>query len=390
MTSRAVVALGIGQCVSWGVLYYAFGVLLVPVERDLGVPRWVVAGAFSLALLMSAALAPIVGRWADRGHGPMLMQAGGLAAAALLGVWTLVSGVATLYLAWAGLGLCMAATLYEPAFAVVGRALPDRQHRLRALATVTVFGGLASTIFLPFTAVLVEAWGWRAAVAVLASVLAVSTSLTSVVALRRRAPDRPLLAPSGAVAAASTALRPTLGAVLVVFSGASLASAAFTTTLVPAFVDRDLSPTTAAMLGGLMGLMQLPGRALLMRGSLAASPSQLLIGSLLLQAAGLAALVGARSVLPVAGGVAVFAAGAGLATLVRPHLVQTIFGMERAGHLNGRLARWQQLARAAGPVLAVGLAGRVGYGALFGLLATMFAALAVTSRSLPRSSCSTD
>jgi hypothetical protein len=219
---------------------------------------------------------------------------------------------------------------------------------------------------------------------VLACVLAVSTSLTSVVALRRRVLDRPL-EPSAAVAAGSTAPRPTLGSVLVVFSGASLASAAFTTTLVPAFVDRDLSPTTAAMLGGLMGLMQLPGRALLMRGSLAASPSQLLIVSLLLQAAGLAALVTARSVLPVAGGVAVFAAGAGLATLVRPHLVQTIFGMERAGHLNGRLARWQQLARAAGPVLAVGLASRVGYNALFGLLATMFAVLAVTSRSLLRS-----
>ena len=38
MTSRAIVALGIGQCVNWGVLYYAFGVLLVPLERDLGIP----------------------------------------------------------------------------------------------------------------------------------------------------------------------------------------------------------------------------------------------------------------------------------------------------------------------------------------------------------------
>jgi hypothetical protein len=35
MTPRAVWAIGIGQCVGWGVLYYAFGVLLVPVEQDL-------------------------------------------------------------------------------------------------------------------------------------------------------------------------------------------------------------------------------------------------------------------------------------------------------------------------------------------------------------------
>jgi hypothetical protein len=35
MTSRAIAALGLGQCVNWGVLYYAFGVLLVPLSLDL-------------------------------------------------------------------------------------------------------------------------------------------------------------------------------------------------------------------------------------------------------------------------------------------------------------------------------------------------------------------
>jgi MFS family permease len=382
VTSRAVAALGVGQCVSWGVLYYAFGVLLLPIERDLGLPRWVVAGAFSLALLMSALAAPAVGRWADRGHGPRIMEAGGLAAAALLGTWALVPRAATLYIVWAGLGLCMAATLYEPAFAVVGRAVRDRDHRLRALATVTVFGGLASTVFLPLTAWLVAVWGWRWAVAILACLLAGSTLLTSVFALRGHA------AVSTADSAAaghleSSSAGPPLRAVLIVFCCASFASAAFTTTLVPAFVDRDFEPTTAAALGGLMGVMQLPGRALLMRRSMG-SPSHLLMTSLVMQAAGLLVLSGVRSVAAVAGGVAVFAIGAGLSTLIRPHLIQTAFGIERAGYLNGVLARWQQLARAAGPVLAVGLASRVGYGPVFGLLGTMFVVLAVTSRDLAR------
>ena len=31
MSKRAVWAIGLGQCVHWGVLYYAFGVLLVPI-----------------------------------------------------------------------------------------------------------------------------------------------------------------------------------------------------------------------------------------------------------------------------------------------------------------------------------------------------------------------
>ena len=295
MTSRAILALGVGQLVNWGVLYYAFGVLMVPVERDLGVERWVVAGAFSLALLMSAAAAPLVGRLSDRGRGPLLIRAGGFLAAALLAAWSLTSNVATLYLAWAGLGLCMAATLYEPAFAVVGQSFDNMNDRLRALATVTVLGGLASTAFLPLTAFLNDAWGWRVAVGALAGIVCLSTAFTSFAALRTVSAS-PHSSPD-AVPPAPDEVRTGFGSVLAVFSMTSLASAAFTTTLVPAFVNREFSSTTAALLGGVLGLMQLPGRVLLMNGRLATSPVTLLIASLLLQAAGLAILAAARSVL---------------------------------------------------------------------------------------------
>src|ERR671912_767238 len=178
MTTRALIALGIGQCVNWGALYYAFAVLVVPLQRELGVETWVVTGAFSLALLMSAALAPSVGRWGDCDQGPLVMQIGGVAAAVLLVVWTLVPGVVVLYLVWAGLGLCMAGTLYEPAFVIVGRAYQDPAKRLRALAAITIFGGLASTAFLPGAAFLVATVEWRGAVIGLAIALTVSTLLT--------------------------------------------------------------------------------------------------------------------------------------------------------------------------------------------------------------------
>ena len=174
MTRRSIVALGIGQCVNWGVLYYAFGALLIPLERDLSVPSWVIAGAFSTALLTSAAIAPAIGVWSDGGLGPRLLWRGGLVGATLLALWALVPGLAALYVIWAALGCCMAAALYEPAFVIVGRAVRDPDARLRALATVTVFGGLASALFLPLTTLLSETWGWRTAVAVLAGTLAVS------------------------------------------------------------------------------------------------------------------------------------------------------------------------------------------------------------------------
>ena len=376
MTSRAVLAIGFGQLVNWGVLYYAFGVLLIPVERDLGVARWVVAGAFSLALLMSALVAPAVGRLSDRGRGPHLIRTGGFVAAALLAAWALAPNVVTTYLAWAGLGLCMAATLYEPAFAVVARARGNASDRLRALATVSVLGGLASTVFLPLTASMNDLWGWRAAVGALAALVLLSTLLTSAVALRHV--PAVTLAQEESPAASGSIGRGFVPA-LAVFSVTSLGSAAFTTTLVPAFVDRDFAPTTAAMLGGALGLMQLPGRLLLMNGTVAASPVTLLVASLLLQSGGLAVLSVARSLSLAAAGVGLFAAGAGLTTIIRPHFVQSVFGIAQAGHLNGVVARSQQLARAAAPVLTVGLASAIGYGTVFALLAAIFVALAVSS-----------
>ena len=383
MRTRAVVALGIGQCVNWGVLYYAFAVLVVPIQRELGVATWVVTGAFSLALLMSAALAPTIGRWGDRDRGGVVMQAGGFGAAALLAAWTLMPGVPALYAVWAGLGLCMAATLYEPAFVIVGRAHADPAQRLRALAAVTLFGGLASTLFLPGTAYLAAAAGWRGAVLVLAVLVGASTVVTRIFVFRHLAaapppwPAAPFVPHS---TEAGTEQRFVLIAAMFVL--ASFASAAFTANLIPALGERGINPATGAMLGGLIGVMQLPGRALMMNGVFAASPARLLSVSLMLQALGLGTVSLAGSVFAAAGGTMLFALGAGLTTLVRPHLVQTLFSRRSGGYLNGQIARHQQLARAAGPLAIASLAALVGYATVFAVVAGTFSIVALASHGV--------
>lgn len=381
MTTRAVAWLGVGQLVNWGVLYYAFAVLVRPLEQELGVATWVVTGAFSLALLMSAVLAPAVGRWGDRGLGARAIQVGGVLAAAVLAAWTVVPGVLALYVIWAALGLCMAATLYEPAFVLIARAYGDPATRLRALALVTLFGGLASTLFLPATALLVDGLGWRGAVLTLAGLLAASTALTSLLVFRAPGAVLPVPAPqrgpspAGLRPEASTRFRYVAG----VFSAVSLASAAFVANLVPALAERGVSPSAAAMLGGLIGVMQLPGRALLMHGALAGSPSVLLATSVALQAAGLGTVALGRAWPTMAGGTMVFALGAGLTTLVRPYLVQAMFAHGSDGLLNGRIAMQQQLARAAGPLAIAWLAGRASYSTVFTAIAVVFAVVAAAS-----------
>ncbi len=384
MTRRAVIALGIAQCINWGVLYYAFTVLVVPVSKDLGVSPWVVTGAFSLALLVSALLSPVIGSWIDRGHGPSMMRGGGWAAAALLVLWSGLPGVISLYAVWIGLGACMATTLYEPAFAIVARAQVDPVQRLRALALVTVFGGVASTVFLPSTDLLVRAVGWRSAVVALALAVALATVLTEAMVFTE-------LKPEPAEAQVPHGSSPTgfgddaeglFAWAVLTFAFASFASAGLTANLVPALAERHVSPATTALLGGAFGALQLPGRLLLSAGVLRSSPGRLIVVSLVLQAFGLLGLMLAPSVGWIAAALMVFAVGAGVSTLARPHFTQTCFGVHRSGYLNGRLARWQQLARAVGPITAAALAATIGYAAVVGALGVIFAALAVASYRL--------
>ncbi len=373
MHPRAIWAIGCGQLVNWGVLFFAFSVLLIPLQDAFDAPRWLVAGAFSLGLLVSAMAAPAVGRLADRGQGPAVMYAGGLLAAALLAAWAIVPTIWMTYVVWAALGLCMASILYEPVFAIVGRAFSDPEGRLRAIATVTVTGGLASTVFLPGTSALVTSFGWRGAVAILAIVIAVTTVVVGQLAFRDLAWSARTM--RDAIDGSTESLHDAeplrgLRRMVVIFAMSTIVNSAVASNLVASLIDRGLAPTFAATVAGSFGLMQLPGRLLLSNAQTAPRPVPLLIWSFAMQVAGLLTLI-VHGTIAMWAGVLLFAAGAGLTTLARPFLVLDRYGAARSGYANGVIARGQQLARAAGPVFAAALAESTGYGVVFGVLAAV-------------------
>ena len=70
-----VVGLGVTTIVSYGLSQYLFGVLLVPIERDLGWSRAPIPGAFSLRLAPSGFLAWVRGRCVDRHWPPPRLRA---------------------------------------------------------------------------------------------------------------------------------------------------------------------------------------------------------------------------------------------------------------------------------------------------------------------------
>jgi hypothetical protein len=132
-------ALAIGQLVSWGTIYYAFSLFVVPMEYAPGWSRTATNAALSAGLLVSGVAAYPVGVWIDRGRGRAVMVGGSLLASAMMAIWSQTQSLAMLFVAWAGLGMAMAATLYDPVFAVITRCYPNS---LRTKITlITLVGG---------------------------------------------------------------------------------------------------------------------------------------------------------------------------------------------------------------------------------------------------------
>ena len=352
---RVVAALCVTETVTWGIVYYGFPVFLRPMERALGASRVAITGAFSLGLAVSALSALPVGRWLDR-RGPRgLMTAGSCLATALCFAWARVESLSALYAVWFGLGFALAATLYEPAFAAVV-AWFGAGGRDRALLTLTLVAGLASTIFMPIEAWLLERLGWRDAITLLAVVLGAVTIPLHALVLRRP-PAAPELAAGMSARPARESL--TLGAatrttVFWVLASAfvvgNFATVAVTVHLIPYLGDRGYAPALVAAMIGWMGAMQLPGRLFFVPVAAWLGPRWVTAGVFAAQAAALAQLPLA-SVLPtLAPFVVMLGAANGMSTLARATAVAEIFGPAHYGAIGGAMAMGANGARAIGPI----------------------------------------
>ena len=255
-------ALSITETISWGILYYAFAVFLLPMQRELGYSAAQLTGAFSLALLVSAVAGIAVGRHLDRHSPRTLMTAGSVAGVLLVLAWSQVHGLLGFYALWIGIGLVMAAVLYEPAFTVLAKWFPGSAERRRAMTAMTLAGALASFIFLPLAQGLIDAYGWRDALLALAVILALGTVPLHAVALRKAPRVDPAEHPHPSMSAGE-ALRSTsfwlLSGAFFLATGAAIA---VTVQGIPFLLERGYSPAFAAFSIGVIGVSQIPGRLL--------------------------------------------------------------------------------------------------------------------------------
>ncbi len=351
------------ETISWGILYYAFGILLAPMERDMGWSRAESTAAFSIALLVSAVGAVPAGRWVDRGGARLMMTLGSIAGTALMVAWAHVESLPALYLLWAAVGVTMAAVLYEPAFAVLARwFVHDRE---RGFTILTLAAGLASTIFNPISSWLAASLGWRQAVLVLAAILGATTIPLHAIQLRGSPAD------AGEGAREATAERadggsPDLNAraalrtatfwfLALAFLIQSFAHAGISLHSVPMLIEWGYQPTFAATVIGLIGAMQVAGRLVFapLRTRLSSRAVTMLI--LAFQSGSFLILWGVPGVVGLFVFVACFGISNGMATLVRASLVAELWGRTHYGAIAGALSVWSTLARAVAP-LSIGLA----------------------------------
>lgn len=355
-------ALSVTLIISWGSLFYAFAMLMQPVRHTLHWSAELTVGAYSLALVTWGLCTYPVGRIIDRWGGRQAMATGSVLAGSLFIVLGQVQSPWAFYAVWLGLGVAMALTLYEPAFAVMVAAHPGDYRRRIGLLTLT--GGFASTVFWPLTHGLVGAIGWRHTVLVFGVLHLLVCAPLHWFAVP--ATGRPRLAAHGhstppeaappANAARSLLGEPAFWLMGLCFMAFGFVTAAMAVHVVPLLASRGLAPGAAIALAAMIGPMQSSGRLAEILIGPRLSPLTLGRATVWLIPLGMLALLFAAD-LP---GlfyvfIALYGAGLGLITLVRATTPAEIFGRARYASVSGALGGPAILARAAGPYAATAM-----------------------------------
>jgi MFS family permease len=396
---RIVWGLAATTTVNYGVLLYAFAVILPPMRRDLHASLAALSAGVSIAIAVSGLAAPAVGAWLDHHGARSLMALGSLLAAASVAGWSQARTLPELYLAFAGIGLSSAAVLYDAAFAVI--AVWFVRDRNAALLTTTVVAGFASTIFLPLTQALTDALGWRDAVLVLACLCAVTAVPHAVII--RRAPADVGLAPDGVdpttVVAPPPALHhvnpiahlrdPMLRDALQLSSVRWLTASTFASwigagTVIVYLVSylraHGYTPHEAAIGAGAIGVLSVTGRIVLTSAARRLRLARVTASMVAGQVLGVVALAWLPRPVGLVLFVLAFGAGYGVMTIARAALLADYVPMQVFARVSGVQAMVVDIGRVAAPV-AVGalITWTGGYAVMLAVViaCSAFAALAL-------------
>jgi MFS family permease len=351
---RIVWPLAIAQIFMWAAMFYLFPALLLVWERDLGWSKTELSGAFTLALVVSAVLAPGVGRIIDRGFGSRLFTGSAILGSLGLVLLSMVTKLWQFYAVWIVIGMAMSGGLYEACFAILTRVMGTRAKQ--AITMVTLIAGFAGTLAFPGTHALVGIFGWRLTVLTFAAaMILIATPLirSGCRFAERHGETHTAIAGYEAPETSGVFRSARFWLLAVAYTAIALDHGVLLTHLLPLLNDRGIQSQTAVLAASMIGPMQVAGRLAMIAVGNRVSTLGISIVAYIAMAIAALSLLGSGTV---AVFLAIFillqGAGFGVMSIMRPVMTAELFGHNNFGLISGSLAVPYLGAAAAAPTIA--------------------------------------
>ncbi len=256
---RSLGVLGLATICAYGCWYYAFGVLLDPIRLDTGWSESSLATSFAAGSVLVGLSSFAGGRLLDVAGPRGVLGLGGLLGSSGLLLASFAETYAVFFVGSAtGFGALGAFGFYHISMTTAVRLNPGNPKR--AIAELTLWGALASAIYLPLAGWLVEVMSWRDTVRVLSLASGAVMIVAAVILPSAEAgPDTPQKPPLIEVLRATIAPSgPRSFTVAIAFGGVAMST--MLVYQVPVMTSIGLPAATAATMAGLRGICQVGGR----------------------------------------------------------------------------------------------------------------------------------
>lgn len=246
------------------VYVYSSGVLMVPIQRDLGWSRTEIISGLTVATTCAAIVGPFVGAAVDKFGPRRLAMPGVVLFSCCLALLSTASSPRSWWLLWALAGIASAGV--KPTIWATAVSSLFSHARGLALAVTLSGAGIGSALVPLLTQQLIDAVGWRMTYVLLALIWGGVTFLL-VIFLFRAARDKPRVVAAARLAnplAASSAWRAIASRpylfILIASTVCALIQMGMTISLVPLLADQGIAPTAAAGLAATLGVTSVGGR----------------------------------------------------------------------------------------------------------------------------------
>jgi len=358
------VGLALTRIIGWGTTFYSPSVLVQALGPDIGLSAEIVFGGITVLLITGALLAPAVGRQLDREGTRRSMCIGAVICALGFVVLAIAQGPVSYLASWFVIGIGHALSLANVGNVTVAHLMGERTRRVIGL--MMLLTGLASSVFWPLTAFLMDSYGWRATVLAFAAmqIVIVLPIYASIPRIRPSAsrPDISAAASAFERGRVSPERRRTAFWLLALaFSASGLVSWGLPLHFIRLFQEAGLTQAEAVWIATLGGPATIAARAVdATLGERLPAEKVALVGLLLGPALCLVLPFVPMTVLSAGVFMVLFNAALGVISVARATLPLALFGSNGFAAMLGRLTVPQNVTFAVAPVLFAAMVDRLG------------------------------